>query len=300
MPNRSTTVGSMRIDLVTEIAHRMMPLGFLFNDLTRADAERNFDWIGPELLSRDTLDVGMAFQAFVIRAHGRAILVDTCNGNHKQRPTALWQHDLRAHDFMRSLAALGLAPGDIDLVLCTHLHCDHVGWNTRLVGGRWQPTFPNARYVMNRREYDHYAARFAAEPSINVNYGAFEDSVLPVVNAGLADFVDDDHLVLREIEEEVFLRPSPGHSFGHCCIHAKAGQAEAIVAGDLVHHPIQFDMPDLPMRADLDPARAVQSRRSIMEHCAGSGARLLAGHIPFWSIGRVETHNDAFRLVPSR
>ncbi|MDF1855033.1 MBL fold metallo-hydrolase [Pseudooceanicola sp.] len=293
----SLRIGTLRIDLVTEIRHRMMPLGFLFNDLTRAEAERNFDWLGPEFIDRESLDVGMAFQAFVIRAHGRTILVDTCNGNHKQRPTAPWQHDLRAHDFMRSLAGLGLAPGDIDMVLCTHLHCDHVGWNTRLVDGRWVPTFPNARYVMNRAEYDHYAARFATEESTAVNHGAFEDSVLPVVNAGLADFVDADHRVLHEIEEEVFLRPSPGHSFGHCCIYARAGQAEAIVTGDLVHHPIQFDLPDLHMRADLDPDLAVQSRRRVMEYCAGSGAFLLAGHIPFWSMAQVEAKGSAFRLA---
>ena len=288
-------IGAIRVDLVPEIRYRLMPRQFLFPDLTQADAARNSDWIPPHLLHPETLAVGMAFQAYLIRAHGQNVLVDTCNGNHKQRPHAQWQHDLRSHNFMTSLADLGLAPEDIHVVLCTHLHTDHVGWNTRLIDGTWVPTFPNARYVMNEAEFRFFEGLVGTKGTL---FAHIEDSVLPVVEAGQADFVTDTAQVLTEIEEEVFLSPSPGHSPGHVCIHAKAKGAEAVISGDAIHHAVQLDMPDLRMRADWDAAMAAVSRRSIMEHCAGSGALLCAGHLPEWSFGRVHEGGQAFRLTP--
>lgn len=288
-------IGAIRVDLVPEVRYRLMPKGFLFPDLTHEQAAANADWLSPRLLHPETLAVGMAFQAYLIRARGQNILVDTCNGNHKQRPHAAWQHDMRSHNFLTSLADLGLTPEDIHIVLCTHLHTDHVGWNTRLVNGQWVPTFPNARYVMNEAEFRYFEALAGSE---GTRYAHIGDSVLPVVDAGQAEFVTDTAAVLTEIGEEVFLTPSPGHSPGHVCIHARAGDAEAVISGDAIHHPVQFDLPELVMRADYDPAMAARSRRSIMEHCAGSGALLCAGHIPDWSIGRVREGGQAFRLSP--
>lgn len=293
----SLALGHMRIDLLPEITHRMMPVSFLFNDLTVADMARNADWLGPDYLDPVGWQVGLAFQAYLIRVGGQVILVDSCNGNHKQRPTAPWQHDFRATNFLDNLAALGLRPEDIDIVLCTHLHCDHVGWNTRLDQGRWVPTFPKARHVFNKAEYDHYAARFTAEGA-TVNHGAFADSVLPVVEAGMADFVTPDHLVLQGLAGEIRLAPSPGHSFGHVCIHATGGGQEAVVVGDVIHHPIQLDMPQLKMRADLDPDLAISTRRRVLEHCAESGAWLLAGHIPHRSITRIARLGAGYRFAP--
>lgn len=288
-------IGAIRVDLVPEVRYRLMPREFLFPDLTREDAARNADWLPPRHLHPDTLAVGMAFQAYLIRARGQNILVDTCNGNHKPRPHAPWQHDMRSHAFLTSLADLGLRPEDIHIVLCTHLHTDHVGWNTRLVNGQWVPTFPNARYVMNEAEFRFFEGLIGTE---GTRYAHIEDSVLPVVEAGQAEFVSDSAQILTEIGEEVFLSPSPGHSPGHVCIHAKAKGAEAVVSGDAIHHAVQFDMPDLVMRADWDAAMAAASRRRVMEHCAGTGALLCAGHIPDWSIGRVSEGGRAFRLSP--
>lgn len=293
MTRTGIDIGPLRVDLVPEIRYRLMPREFLFPTLQRDDVARNADWLDPRMVHPETLAVGMAFQAYVIRVRGQNILVDSCNGNHKKRPHAPWQHDLRSHNFMTSLAALGLRPEDIHIVLCTHLHTDHVGWNTRLVDGKWVPTFPNARYVMNRAEYDHFAALIGTE---GTRYAHMEDSVLPVVDAGQADFVSDTAKVVTEIGEEVFLSPSPGHSPGHVCIHARAKGAEAVICGDAIHHAIQLDMPDMVMRADNDPAMAARSRRRVMEHCAGTGALLCAGHIPFWSIGHVSEAGDVFRL----
>ena len=292
-----TKIGRLQIDTLTEIEHRFVEKAFLFGDLTHDDARRNQDWLGSEFINQETLQLGMAFQAFVIRTGKLNILVDSCNGNDKQRPTALWQHNLRSGAFMANLNAMGLTPEDIDIVLCTHLHCDHVGWNTRLVNGKWVPTFPNARYVMNRAEYDYFAAKYATEDSLKVNNGAFEDSVLPVVEAGQSELVSDDHRVFHELGDEIILKSSPGHSLGHVCIHARSGQYEAVICGDVVHHPVQFDMPKLVMRADLDPVLASQTRQALMEYCCETDALLLAGHIPKMSIGRVKRHGSVYRLA---
>lgn len=293
---RSLQLGGMTIDLLPEIEHRMMPVSFLFDDLTREQMEASSSWLDGRFLDPATMTLGLAFQAYVIRTEGLTILVDSCNGNHKQRPTAPWQHDLRSNNFLDNLGLLGLRCEDVDIVVCTHLHCDHVGWNTRLDNGRWVPTFPNARHLFGRKEYDHFLGRFEREGAAAVNHGAFADSVLPVVDAGLAFFVDDGHVVVPGAGGEISLMPAPGHSFGHCCVRVRADGEEAIICGDALHHPIQLELPDLRMRADLDPDVAIDTRRRLLAHCADTGAWLLAGHIPFHAIAQVRRFGDRFRL----
>ena len=289
--------GGLTIDLLPEIAHRMMPVSFLFNDLTRAQMEANSDWLDGRFLDPGGMRLGLAFQAYVVRTQGLTILVDSCNGNHKQRPTAPWQHDLRSSAFLDNLGALGLRCEDVDMVVCTHLHCDHVGWHTRLENGRWVPTFPKARHLFGRREYAHFLDRYRREGAAAVNHGAFADSVLPVVEAGLAQFVDETHVVVPGAAGEISLLPAPGHSVGHCCVRALGNGEEAIICGDALHHPIQFDLPDMHMRADWDPALAAATRRSLLSHCADSGAWLLAGHIPFRAMTQVRRFEDRFRFA---
>lgn len=289
--------GGLTIHLLPEIEHRMMPVSFLFNDLTRAQMEANASWLDTRYLDPCAMTLGIAFQAYVVRTGGLTILVDSCNGNHKQRPTAPWQHDLRSNAFLQNLAGLGLRCEDVDIVVCTHLHCDHVGWHTRLDHGRWVPTFPNARHLFGRKEYEHALARFQQEGAAAVNHGAFADSVLPVVEAGLAHFVDETHLVVSDVGGEVSLMPAPGHSFGHCCVRTRGGGEEALICGDALHHPIQLDLPQLHMRADLDPNLAATTRRNLLAHCADTGTWLLAGHIPFRSMAQVRRFEDRFRFV---
>lgn len=292
---RSTLrVGGLTIDLLSEIEHCYMPVSFLFNDLAPVDLERNMSWLGPRFIEPQERLLGFAFQAFVIRTGSLTILVDSCNGERKTRPTAPWQHDLRSTAFLDNLGRLGLRCEDIDIVVCTHLHCDHVGWHTRRENGRWVPTFPKARHLFGRAEFAHFRSRYEREGAAAVNHGSFADSVLPVVEAGLAEFVDEDHVV-SGAAGEVALSPSPGHSFGHCCVHVRSGGEEAVVTGDVLHHPIQFDLPGLFMRADLDPNLAAKTRRSVLEHCADRAAWLCAGHIPERSIIQVRRFEDRFR-----
>ena len=296
---QSTLIGNLEVHVLPEVAHTYVDVGFLFNSLTPDEMRPHLDWLDDRFLKIDEQKLGFAFQAYVIRSGRQTILVDSCNGNHKHRPTAMWQHDLRSHAFLSNLAALGLTPEDIDLVVCTHLHCDHVGWNTRLIDGKWRPTFPNAKYLFGQREFDYFAQRNSEGPEAPVNHGAFEDSVLPIVDAGLSLLVDDHHVVAQEVGDRIFLSPSPGHSFGHVCVHAKSSGAEAIVCGDVLHHPIQAQMPDMPMRTDFDATQAAASRRRLLETCESTGALLLAGHIPFWSVGRVHERGSEFEIRPS-
>ena len=295
---KSTSIGQLEIHVLPEVAHTYVDVEFLFSTLADEEMRRQQTWLDERFLNVAQRKLGFAFQAYVIRTGRQTILVDSCNGNHKQRPTALWQHDLRSHAFLTNLAALGLSPEDIDVVVCTHLHCDHVGWNTRLVDGKWRPTFPNATYLFGRREFEHFDARHRERPDVPVNHGAFEDSVLPILDAGLSRLVDDRHLVAQEVDDQVFLSPSHGHSIGHVCVHAKSKDAEAIVCGDVLHHPIQAQLPDLPMRADFDAPQAAASRRQLLETCNATGALLLAGHIPFWCIARVVERSEAFEIRP--
>lgn len=297
MSRRQLRHGGLTIDLLPEIEHRVMPVSFLFNDLTRAQMEANASWLDARYLDPEAMTLGVAFQAYVVRTEGLTILVDSCNGNRKQRPTAPWQHDLRSNAFLENLGGLGLRCEDIDIVVCTHLHCDHVGWHTRLDHGRWVPTFPNARHLFGRKEYEYFLARYRCEGAAAVNHGAFADSVLPVVEAGLAQFVEDGHTVVPGAGGEVSLLAAPGHSFGHCCVRTVSRGDEALICGDALHHPIQLDLPDLHMRADLDPDLAVATRRNLLAHCADTGAWLLAGHIPYRAMAQVRRFEGRFRFA---
>lgn len=295
MSDPDITIGSMEIFRLAEIEHCFVDVDWLFPSLSKDDMLQNMQWLGPNLIDVENRKLGFSFQSFVVKTPQHNILVDTCNGNHKQRPTALWQHNLKSNAYMQNLALLGLTPPDIDFVLCTHLHCDHVGWNTYLKDGCWVPTFPNARYIFGRDEYNYYAELHADDRKQPVNHGAFSDSVVPIVKAELADFVDHDHVVYQELDNLIHFSSSPGHSVGHVCIHAKSSDAEAIVCGDVMHHAIQFVIPDLVMRADFDPDQAIKTRKKLLTYCVESGAYLLAGHIPLATVSKVVRHGSSYR-----
>ena len=253
--------------------------------------------LGPSLVHPETSKLALSFHSYLIRTRGKNILVDTCNGNHKPRaPKMPWQHMLKSHEYLTNLAKDGLRPKDIDIVLCTHLHTDHVGWNTQLVDGRWVPTFPNAKYVIARQEFEHYERLHAKKPDYPVNHGSFEDSVLPVVEAGLAHFVNLNHIVDGTLDDGVWMEPATGHTPGHVTIHVKGGGQESIMSGDIVHHPILFLEPGLINLGDFDPAMASETRRKLFERCADTSTTLLTMHFPSPTAGRLTSCAHGFRF----
>lgn len=285
---RTIELGHTRIDKVTEMALLWMEPGWLYPAYEPWMAARHADALGPTLIDPVSGKLALSFHSYVIRTPQRTILVDTCNGNDKPRlPNMAWQHMLKSQDYLSNLAALGLGPEDIDIVLCTHLHSDHVGWNTRLVDGRWTPTFPNARYVFSRTEFEHWSQVLAGRPGHRVGHGSFQDSVLPVVEAGQVDLVAPGHTVTTYLDERVWLEPAPGHTAGHVSVHVQGQRGKAILSGDIIHHPIAFHEPGLYSVADFDRAQAAQTRRSLFEHCVDSNAVLLPGHFPAPSAGHV-------------
>jgi glyoxylase-like metal-dependent hydrolase (beta-lactamase superfamily II) len=232
----------------------------------------------------------LSVHSWLIQIGGRTILIDTCVGNHKSRSARPKWHLLDT-PYLQRLAAAGVRPEQVDMVMCTHLHVDHVGWNTRLENGRWVPTFPNARYVFSKTDYDHFL-RVDRDPERGpATLGAFRDSVLPVVEAGLAQMVEG----AQAIEEHLSIEPAPGHTPGHVVIKLAAKDAQAFFCGDAIHHAIQLYHPAWNSFACLDAEAARRSRRKLLEDCAGSGALLAPQHFGAPHLCHVDASGGAFR-----
>jgi glyoxylase-like metal-dependent hydrolase (beta-lactamase superfamily II) len=241
-------------------------------------------WMSPHFVDDDGKLV-LSVHALVIESQGRTIIVDTCIGNDKPRPTRAFNG--LATPFLDRLAEAGFATDAIDAVFCTHLHVDHVGWNTQLVDGRWVPTFPKARHLFARTEYDHWIATDETELFGDV----MADSVVPIVDAGLADFVDMDH----RITDEVWLEPTPGHTPGHCSVHISSGGQDAVITGDMTHSPIQFAHP-LTSAADTDSAQADRTRAEFVARYRDTPTLIIGTHFAGPTAGRLVRDGDTIRF----
>jgi glyoxylase-like metal-dependent hydrolase (beta-lactamase superfamily II) len=288
-------IGKARIEKVVEIASMDLAADWLLPNIQPQDIDAEIDWMDPCCIDKISRKLKLSFHSFLIRTPTRNILVDTCNGNHKERPSMPLWHRLNT-GYLANLARLGLRPEDIDLVLCTHLHADHVGWNTRLDNGRWVPTFPRARSLMGRQEFEHYHRLHGENPAAPINRGSFADSVLPVVEAGRAVFVDVGEQVVTELGTDVRLESAPGHTPGNLLIHVCNGHDHAIMSGDVIHHPIQCARPHLSNAADFNGEAALQTRLNLLESCADSAKVLLTGHFAGPTAGHVVSHGSAFRF----
>jgi glyoxylase-like metal-dependent hydrolase (beta-lactamase superfamily II) len=257
-----------------------------FPTLTTELLEENRAWLQPRFL--DPADqLMLCIQSYLVRTPHHNILVDTCVGNHKPRPTRPFWHMMKSDRFERNLAATGLSVGDIDFVMCTHLHTDHVGWNTRLEDGRWVPTFPKARYVFADRELAYWTKRqqddATAVPWVT-------DSVLPIVAANRADIVKSAHA----FNDLVTLMPTPGHSIDHFSLQVGKPGADAVITGDMIHSPLQARYPELGMMADYDSKQAGMSRRELFARFCDTSTLMCTAHFPSPSTGRVVRWRDAF------
>jgi len=275
-------IGGVRITRVVE-AEGPTPGSFLFAEATPEKLLQHA-WLRPHFMTGEGMLIS-SIHAFVLESEGRVIVVDTCIGNDKPREVKNW--NLRKGRFLEDLAEAGFARERVTTVLCTHLHVDHVGWNTRLEHGRWVPTFPNARYLFGRKEWDYWSkAQDEADQAIQ------NDSVRPILDAGLADLVESDH----EVTSEVYLEPTPGHTPGHVSVRISSKGEEAVITGDLMHHPVQCGEPALASRFDVDTDAARRTRRRFLEKYQDGKTLVLGTHFAAPTAGRVASEGDAFRF----
>jgi glyoxylase-like metal-dependent hydrolase (beta-lactamase superfamily II) len=278
-------VGRLRVTAVVERAGPTRPT-WLLPDAVPEAVERHRGWLTPHFLD----DKGRLLQSihtFVLQAPGLTALVDTCVGNDKDRGGRAPFHMMRT-SFLEDLRAAGFPPESIDVVVCTHLHVDHVGWNTRLDHGRWVPTFPRARHLFARQEWEHWSSERDEDTK-----RILADSVQPVLDAGLADLVDMDH----RISDEIWFEPTPGHTPGHVSVRLRSGEGEAVITGDLMHHPIQMAEPQWATPFDTDAEQARKTRRAFCERYADTGVTVLGTHFHDPTAGRVVRHGPTWRLA---
>jgi glyoxylase-like metal-dependent hydrolase (beta-lactamase superfamily II) len=293
---KAYSIGGFEIHKLVEIDRMAVEGSWLLGNLTPEILDRHRDWLGPNLVEPGSYRVFLSFHSYVIKTPTLNILVDTCNGNHKQRPSMPAWHELNT-DYMEKLAALGLGPEDIDIVMCTHLHADHVGWNTRLENGRWVPTFPKAKYLMSRGDFEVFNAMHQSNPEKPVNRGSFIDSVLPVVEHGQAVFVDPSDVVDTQLVGKVWLEGAPGHSPGNLNLWVRDAGSSACLCGDVIHHAIQCAEPQLNSPADSNREQGIASREALIRNCADRDTIVLTGHFPDPTAGRIVSQGNSFRFV---
>jgi glyoxylase-like metal-dependent hydrolase (beta-lactamase superfamily II) len=278
-------IGGIHVTRILEMCDPLETPAEWFPDCTDEALEPHLHWLKPRIIEPESGRLILPIQSFLVRTVHHTILVDGCVGNDKSIPYRPHWHRRNSTTFLERLADAGVAPEQIDYVLCTHLHLDHCGWNTRLVDGRWVPTFPNARYVMARREFEASQANAG-----NGNERTYEDNVVPVVEAGQAVFVDMDHA----LDDEVWLEPTPGHTPGHVAIALRSQGKAGVFSGDLMHWPMQCIFPEWSFRYDADPDQSRRTRWAFLEACSENGRIVMTSHFPLPSVGTISRRNAAF------
>jgi glyoxylase-like metal-dependent hydrolase (beta-lactamase superfamily II) len=272
---------------VTRIVEMQLPTPagakYFMPQATAAELRKS-PWLYPHFVNEDEV-MQMSIHALLVEAPGLRLVVDTCVGNDK--PRGLLRGRALSTNFLADVAAAGWARESVNAVVCTHLHVDHVGWNTMLVDGKWVPTFPNARYLIGRREYDHWRQEGGEE-----NQVILSDSVKPILDAGLADLVELDHVISPEIR----LIPSTGHTPGHVCVRIESEGEAAVITGDMSHHPCQMAHPDWSPAFDSDPAAAATTRARLFAEWADEPVLVIGTHYATPTAGRVRRDGAAFRF----
>ncbi|MEP7244850.1 MAG: MBL fold metallo-hydrolase [Gammaproteobacteria bacterium] len=283
---RHWKVGDVDIARIVEINSFEDNISMLLKDET-AQFVQQFPWLVPHFAT-PAGKMLISFQAFVLRSRGRNVMIDTCIGADRKR-----EYDVFCNlqtSFLEDLTAAGFPPESIDAVLCTHLHFDHVGWNTKLVNGKWVPTFPQARYLFGQKEWDHWV-----HLRNTGGYHDFEhmhDAIDPVMEAGLVDFINPDF----KVTDEVSLIPTPGHTPGHVSVLIRSRGEEAVITGDMIHHPIQLIEPERHGNFDMDKPVGARTRREFVDRFSDTNTLIIGSHFCDPSSGYVVRDGDGWKL----
>lgn len=247
---------------------------------------KKINWLYPNLADKSG-NLKALVQSFLVKSEGKNILIDTCNGNGKNRPTCPTWGNLNT-DFLKRLYDAFVREADIDIVVCTHLHFDHVGWNTELENGVFVPTFPNAKYIFAEEEYKYWGSK--PEKEVDDDKFAFDDSVAPIVKANLAQFVKPDH----KLDSNISLIPTPGHTPGHVSVSIESQGDKAIISGDFIHHPCQFAHPEWGMGADAMPEKALETRQKMLNELADTATLFIGTHFANPVAGYIKRSGKSF------
>jgi glyoxylase-like metal-dependent hydrolase (beta-lactamase superfamily II) len=265
----------------------------LFPDFRPEGLRENLPWLVPHYYDTQREMFPTSIHSWLLKTPDNIILIDTCGGNGKTRPVSPRFHLLNT-PYLDRLKAIGVTPEEVDYVILTHLHIDHVGWNTRLENGRWVPTFPNAQYIMSRIERDAQdPTRGAKDKPEGVNL-PFIDSVQPILDAGMERLVEGNETLFPGID----LIPIPGHTPGMMAIRVRSGGEEALFAGDIAHQPIQVALPDWSSKYCADPQQSAATRRRIFGYCAEQGCLMLPVHFGWPYCGRIVRRGNGFAYLP--
>jgi len=282
MANLSWQIGDVRVTRITE----MEEVGLEWV-IAKASPEnlRQIPWLSPHFVD-EAWEARLSIHALVVETPDRRIVVDTCVGNDKDFEVIERWHK-RQGPFLSEFESAGFPRESIDTVLCTHLHVDHVGWNTVLEDGKWRPTFPGARYLFADSEWNFWKTQ-----DEGVNGTVLDQSVRPIWDAGLADLVTDTHKVC----DEIWLEPTPGHTPGHVSIRISSRGEEAVITGDMIHHPCQIAEPSWGSHADSDFNQAVETRESFLQRYEGGAVLVIGTHFATPTAGRIVRDGETYRL----
>ena len=276
---RSWRLGNITIKRILEWeAPLALPLEY-FDEALPEMVELHRHWLEPNALDPGSGKMILPVQSYLIQTQHHTVLIDTCIGCRKSYAGVPEWHDLRDETWLDNLKIAGVSLAEIDYVFCTHLHSDHCGWNTRRVDGRWVPSFPNAKYIIAKDEYDACAAE---------NTEVFHESIVPIIKAGQGVLVETDYA----LDDEIWLTPSPGHTAGHVSVNIASRGNNAVMIGDLLHSPLQLAYPEWSLNSDHDPRLAATTRKNFLESHCDTDRLVLTAHLPSPSVGHIISHAE--------
>jgi len=284
---RHWKIGDVEVARIVEVNEHVDDMTMLLPQGT-PEFVQSFPWLVPHFAT-PAGKMLISFQCFVLRSRDKRVMIDTCIGADRQREFPIFCN--LQTTFLEDLAAAGFPPETINAVMCTHLHFDHVGWNTRKVNGRWVPTFPQARYLFGRQEWEHWQHLRRTGGYHNIEH--LTDSIDPIIEAKLADFIGPDY----HLTDEVWLEPTPGHTPGHVSVHIRSRGEEAIITGDMMHHPVQLAVPGELANFDMDKEQGAKTRRAFVERYADKRVMIIGSHFCNPTSGWIVRDGAAWKLA---
>jgi glyoxylase-like metal-dependent hydrolase (beta-lactamase superfamily II) len=283
---RHWRVGDVDIARIVEVYGFEDDISMLLPEATPQYLQQ-FGWLLPHFATSDGRMI-ISFQCFVLRSKGRTAMIDTCIGNDRKREFDVFCN--MQNTFLEDLRTAGFPAEQVTDVLCTHLHFDHVGWNTRLVDGNWVPTFPQARYLFGRREWQHWTHLRDTGGYHHMDH--LQDSIDPILAAELAEFIDADF----RLTDEVSLIATPGHTPGHVSVLIESRGERAVITGDLMHSPVQIAIPATEARFDMDKPQAARTRCEFVQRFSNTGTLIIGSHFPEPTAGLIVADGTAWKL----